>query len=713
VVDDDVEVHRATAFAIGDLFFFGRPLELLNAYSGKEALAILRREKGIAAVLLDVVMETATAGLDIIAAIREELGLNNLRIILRTGQPGYAPELETIRRYDINDYKTKNELTRNKLFATLSAALRTYDQICRIDTSRRQLEDIVLASRRLLLSPDPVRYAAESLELVSAFLGVPADGLICAAADPDESMTIIAGAGRYEKLANRPLAEAIPLQVSKLVARCIGERHCLQDDNGVALCLSGVGSGLLAGYIHLDQPAEFDTRLLEVFCSNIAVGAEKVSLLEKLRTAAYVDTLTGLPNRAALLERLGQCGNGADCRDKVLALVDIDQFSAINDMFGHSYGDQLLRAVAQKLNVGLGNGCMVARVGNDTFAIFGEAGLVSSDTLRPLLSSPFHFGDAEHMISISIGAGRLLDHQSGDLTGLLKDAWIALKRAKMSGQGQDAWFTPSAGEETREHTRLLHALRNAFRLDRLFLVYQPQVDLKNGHIIGVEALLRWRNDEGVFIPPDRFIPIAESSGLIIDLGDWVLRTALRAADEIRSAGHPGITMAVNVSAPQFAHANFLDRLDNALDASGTPPEGLELEITESVALMGADYVEGLLRAVKQRGISVAIDDFGTGYSSLSYLDRLPADRLKIDRSFVNALHAGERGARIAEMVIPLGNQLGMKVLAEGIETAEQAERLTQLGCHEAQGYLYARPMPLQELLAWLENQRAKASGQPL
>jgi len=551
IVDDDVDVHRAMAFALGGLSILGRPLALLSAYSGAEALGVLGREPNVAVILLDVVMETPTAGLDIIAAIRHDLGLTTLRILLCTGQPGYAPEIETVQRYDINDYKTKSELTRTRLFVALFAALRTYDQICRLD--------------------------------------------------------------------------------------------------------------------------DF----------------------------AHTDGLTGLPNRTALLERLSRCDPGRDCDDRVLALLDIDQFSAINDMFGHDYGDRLLRAVAQRLAAAPADGGFVARIGNDTFAVFGARAGASPEALRPLLRLPLQLDGIEHALSISIGAVRLADRTPGASTGALNDAWLALKRAKLGGQGRDAWFTAVAGQETRAHAHLLHALQEAFRLDRLFLVYQPQIDLGDGHVVGVEALLRWRGEDGQYISPERFIPVAENSGLIVDLGAWVMRTALQAAERLREAGWRGIAMAVNVSASQLAHHGFLDTLDAALADRACPPQDFELEITETAALLGADAVERLLHAIKQRGVSIAIDDFGTGYSSLSYLDRLPADLIKIDRSFVSALHAGERGARIAEMVIPLGRQLGMTVLAEGVETPGQAERLIQLGCSAAQGYLYARPMPLAELIAWL------------
>ncbi|MEW6514902.1 MAG: EAL domain-containing protein [Pseudomonadota bacterium] len=705
VVDDDAEVHQATAFALNSLPILGRPIEILNAYSAREALSLLRHEADVAVVLLDVVMESPTAGLEIISAIRNELCLTSLRIVLRTGQPGYAPEIETIQRYDINDYKTKSELTRTKLFTTLSAALRAYDQICRVDFSRGRLEEIVLASRRLLTAANYDGYLADSLTQVAAFLGVPPDGVICTLSESGDMPTVIAGTGRYQGMSGRRLEEVAPTEVVPFINRCHAESHGIYGQHGFAFCLSGADTGPLVGYQHLPETMEVDNYLLDVFSNSIAVGAEKMCLLDRLHAAAYTDTLTGLPNRTALIEELEhRCSIGTQCQN-ILALIDIDQFSAINDMFGHAYADQLLRSVAHRLTAGLANSCYVSRVGNDTFAVFGEKDIVHPDVLRPLFAAPYLFDDVEHAVSVSMGA---VHFEGGAVTSgadALKDASIALKRAKMNGHGQDAWFTAAAGEETREHARLLHALRHAFRMDRLFLVYQPQIDLGSGRVIGVEALLRWRGEDGLYISPDRFIPLAESSGLIVDLGEWVLRMALRAAAELQLNGFPRLSMAVNVSAPQFAHPNFLAMLDKALAASEIPPELVELEITESVALLGADSVARLLQGVKQRGISIAIDDFGTGYSSLSYLDRLPADRIKIDRSFVNALHAGERGARIAEMVIPLGNQLGLRVLAEGIETAEQAARLRQLGCHEAQGYLYARPMPLPDLLVWLSERK--------
>ena len=713
VVDDDQDVHEATVLALRGLEILGRPMQFLHARSASEALDCLHHETDIAVILLDVVMETLTAGLDIVATIRGELGLVNLRIVLRTGQPGYAPEIETIRRYDINDYKAKSELTRNKLFTVLSSACRTYDQLCRGEASRRGLERIVSASRQLMGEREMPHFAQRALEQLAAFLGVPPDGFLCQG-DPggtaDEGARLLAAAGRYAGQSGRSLTDVAP-EIAPRLVHCLEQQRLQIGSDGVSFFLSGQEARGLCGFLHAQSPHIHDLQQLEVFCANVAIGGDNVCLLERLRRAAYTDALTGLVNRTALIDaidlRLAE-DRGAGV---TLALIDIDQFSAFNDLFGHRYGDRLLRAVARRMEATFGEAmrCLVARVSNDTFAVLGPEAAVMPASLQSVFTLPFAFGEGEQSLSVSLGLVHLSD-SSGSGADSLKDAWIGIRRAKALGQGQHVWYSRAIGVETRERTRLLNALRQAFDNHRLFVVFQPQVSLADGRVIGCEALLRWRGDDGRFISPASFIPIAESSGMIVGLGEWVLRHSLAALGELRALGHTALTMAVNVSAMQFRRPDFIDVVDGALADSGMPAECLELEVTESVAIIGADLVEQYFLALKERRIGIAIDDFGTGFSSLSYLDRLPADRIKIDRAFVNALDNGDpgaRGARIAEMVVPLGRRLGMKVLAEGIETEAQALRLRELGCDDGQGFLYARPMPLDELKRWLVGRTGK------
>ena len=257
------------------------------------------------------------------------------------------------------------------------------------------------------------------------------------------------------------------------------------------------------------------------------------------------------------------------------------------------------------------------------------------------------------------------------------------------------------GIEIRERVRLLQGLRSAVDTKRLFVVYQPQVLLSTGAVVGMEALLRWRNDDGRFVPPERFIPLAEASGLIIALGDWVLRIACYELVRMQAMGLPSLRMSVNVSQMQFRHPDFLERLVKAITDTGVEAANLELEITESVAMEDPEFMLERFVAIKRIGVTIAIDDFGTGYSSLSHLRQLPIDRLKIDRAFVNELSSDILGGPIAAMVIELGRNLNMTVIAEGVETENQAATLREMGCHEGQGYFYSQPLAPPELKEWL------------
>jgi EAL domain-containing protein (putative c-di-GMP-specific phosphodiesterase class I) len=270
-------------------------------------------------------------------------------------------------------------------------------------------------------------------------------------------------------------------------------------------------------------------------------------------------------------------------------------------------------------------------------------------------------------------------------------------------RGSFVMYSSVMGSDIRERVRLLQSLRSAVDSERLFVVYQPQVTLNDGALIGAEALIRWRNDDGSFVPPDRFIPLAEASGMIVAIGDWVLRMACHDLLRFQELGLPDLRMSVNVSQIQFKHPEFIQKLRSALLDTGIDPKNLELEITESVAMEDPTFMLDTLHMVRNLGISIAIDDFGTGYSSLSHLRQLPIDRLKIDRAFVTELNDEVSGGHIASMVVELGRNLNLTVIAEGIEDESQAKKLRELGCHEGQGYLYAKPLLPQQFMEWFRS----------
>lgn len=423
-------------------------------------------------------------------------------------------------------------------------------------------------------------------------------------------------------------------------------------------------------------------------------------LLERLHRAAYYDPLVQLPNRALFIERVDACVQGK-AQDYVLALVDIDDFSATNDLMGHRFGDRLLGAVARCLALALPASVLLARVGADTFGILGCAQEVQPHRMLECVRQPLAIEGTPHKVSLTCGYVLL---SGGTRCGddLVKDATIALKRAKRDHRGQHLRYSPQMGAEARRRARLLSDLRAAIEGAELFLVYQPQIHLGHGALVGLEALLRWRTRDGTLVPPDQFIPMAEHSGLIVALGQWVLCTACQAMRTLLDAGLAPQRMAVNVSMVQLRDPGFHESVYAALAASGLQGQHLELEITESVAVLPTQLLESTLSALRARGITVAIDDFGTGYSSLSCLERLPLDRIKIDRSFAQQLGA-PHGARIAEMIAQLGRKLGLQVLGEGIEDYATQQALLAMGCHEGQGYYIARPMELPALCDWLRR----------
>ena len=708
VVDDDPDVHLATQHALEGTEMLGRFPEFLHAESAADAADLLRRESDIAVILLDVVMETQDAGLGLVDYIRNELGLKMPRIVLRTGHPGYAPELSAIRDYDINDYKTKSELTRNRLFTTVLAAIRAYDQLQRMEASRQGLEQIVRASGELLQNTGLPAFAAGVIRQLTAFIGLAPEALLCAQANLnprilENTYVVLAAAGNYERFIGHRLDEVEDEKIVTTIQRCLRQRRHLFTPEDLCLHFSLHSHKHFAVYLAAPEPRpEIDEHLLKVFCNNVSICADNIHLIGQLQEAAYHDQLVDLPNRSACVQAIDRCYENPSQRDWCLALIDIDRFAEINNAFGHEYGDQLLKAMAQRLCQQLGADCFIARLAADDFALLGKEAILQPTRLRPLLTQPFQIGNATHALSVTISLVRL--RESGpDGCSVLKDASITRKLGRERGLNQDAIFSPLVSDQARERTQLLHRLQEAFERDQLFTVFQPQVDLRSGKVRGMESLLRWRDEVGDLIGPDRFIPLAEQSGLIVQLGDWVLQKSLQSLVQLEREGWRGLRISVNVSAVQFRLPDLVERVESALAEAHLPPQQLELEITESVALGNWDQVEKTLARLRALGIHIALDDFGTGFSSLSYLYHLPLDRIKIDRAFILAMTQEHEGRHLADLIVRLGHSLHLQLIAEGVETETQAARLRAIGCQEAQGFLYGRPMEFPVLRRWLRE----------
>lgn len=419
---------------------------------------------------------------------------------------------------------------------------------------------------------------------------------------------------------------------------------------------------------------------------------------EQVQYLAYYDALTGLVNRALLYDRLAKAIANARRHDEQIAVLylDLDGFKVINDSLGHSFGDLLLQQVAARLKKWAREQDTVARIGGDEFIVMLtvkelQGAAIVAERLMDVLIDDFDVGTTQLHVSCSVGISIFPEHGEDGET-LIKHADAAMYSAKEAGRNSYRFFSNDLNVKVMERLRLEHGLRAALDCNQFFLVYQPEVETETGKIVAFEALLRWQHPELGMIAPDKFIPVAETCGLIVPIGEWVLRNACATARQWRDRGLPAMPIAINVSAAQFRHQGFTRLVSTVLQDTRTPPEQLELELTESLLFSSADEILAILRSLIDTGVALTIDDFGTGYSSLAYLRHFPVSKIKIDRSFIRKLPVSKDDASLTRAIINMAKELGLKVVAEGVETEAQMSFLRTHACDAAQGYLFSKPL---------------------
>jgi diguanylate cyclase (GGDEF)-like protein len=467
-----------------------------------------------------------------------------------------------------------------------------------------------------------------------------------------------------------------------------------------------------------------DETLAKGFANSLALLLDNSFKMEEISQArrnlehlAHHDTLTGLPNRVLALDRLKLALAQAYRQDKQVALlfIDLDHFKRVNDTFGHAAGDQVLQIAARRLLGCIRDGDTLARLAGDEFLLLlpdiadaQDAATVAQKIIASL-TPPCEVDRHEIFLGVSIGIGIFPD-DAATAEDLLRFADTAMFHAKQEGRNAWQFFAPAMNERARRHSQIESALRKALQRGEMTLHYQPQVSLRDGRIVGMEALLRWHSAELGAISPADFIPIAEDTGLILPLGEWVLETACAQGKRWLEMGFAGLRMAVNVSARQFRQRQFAGRLRALLKHSGLPAELLELEMTESLLMNDETTVIATLRELRGMSIRISIDDFGTGYSSLSRLKKFPLSMLKIDQSFVRYILTDADDAEITRTIITLGRSLRLETIAEGVETPEHLAFLRRHGCDVMQGYLFSKPLPTDEFTALLREDRRLASA---
>jgi diguanylate cyclase (GGDEF)-like protein/PAS domain S-box-containing protein len=444
---------------------------------------------------------------------------------------------------------------------------------------------------------------------------------------------------------------------------------------------------------------------------------ERAKLEEELQYQATHDALTGLPNRVMLLNRLKESIVNAENNHTIFAVMflDFDRFKLINDSLSHAVGDELLQAAAKRLQAAIGEKDILARLGGDEFVIVLD-GLANTDGLNQkitkiisIFSDPFQTSERSVTVTSSIGIS-LYPKDGVSVDMLLKNADSAMYSAKENGANNYEYYAPEMNDMNLEKLDQEIELRHALVNGEFFLCYQPQYDMDKNKLVAVEALIRWRHPKKGIVTPMDFIPVAEETGLIIPIGEWALRTACKQNKQWQEQGLLPIRIAVNVSAIQLKQQHFVDLVRSILNETGLQPEYLELELTENVVLSSMEVVKSAA-ALKNLGVTIAIDDFGTGYSSLGYLRKLPLDRLKIDRSFIQNIKSSDDDEVLVRAIIAVANNLHLEVLAEGVETQIQIDFLKNYKCNEIQGYIYSKPLSAVDLKNFLLEQ-AKTQGSP-
>ncbi|USG62911.1 EAL domain-containing protein [Sneathiella marina] len=695
-----------------DAFLYDdKNVDFFQAENEAEGLQFLVAQDDIAVLLVDVSRENKLSGISFVQKIRQEIENKTIRIILFGGLTGYLQDLNVLRQYDINDYLDISNLTVPQLFSSLTIALQSYERIKADQSSRQSLQTILDVTKELYGVRSVKEFCLTILTQLQLIHAETEHCFFCIPDDKSGDLVLAAGKGRYEDLIRKKVVDVVDEHLLSVIqeASHSGINEHSREISVLPLLRNGIFKGAVV--LHTVRGATvIEKRQIDLICANVTLGLENADMFEEIKRLAFNDSLTGLDNRAKFRSDvqtfIEEKARPSKSQFIVVQFV-LDYLPELNIALGHEAGDDLLQFVSEQLALLFPNAISLARTSGDGFGLCipYEAGR-GLQQIPKTIHKLFERGPAGrvNLPHVTPRIGLAIYPEDADNAAMLwRSTNISL--ATLSGKGGTyfRYYNKEIAGEINSRVMLNNALKIGIGREDLSLDYQPQVELASGKMIGVEALLRWERENGKFVSPDEFIPIAETSGLIAPISEWVLREACRQRKTWLDMGKTDFKVAVNLSLSVFQDDDFVDLVRNILAETECPANLLELEITESVIMEDPEQALQNFLKIGALGVGFSIDDFGTGYSSLSYLRRLPVSVLKIDKAFIDGMTVNVDDAAITRTVISLGRNLGLKVLAEGVETEEQVAFLKNAGCHQAQGFFFSRPVGEEAILPLIEK----------
>lgn len=714
IVDDDPDVHEVTKIAVAGCVFEGRSFELLHALSAQEAQEILKTSDDIAVALVDVVMESDTAGLGLVSWIRSELGNHFTRLILRTGQPGYAPQTDVIMKFDIDGYAEKAELSRTKLLTAIITALRGYKLVMSLETNRRKLKQLNGHFAEIVQKNALSEFATAVLQQLTDLLDHPVDLLLCGQDTlPDQknadrsNIRVLAATGGLQEKTDLPIEVLGEDAVRGAVNSCIETREPVSGPNGLAMPLitrNGMTGALYLAMSDVELEESVGTELMQLFVSNVALGYEKTGLLEHIRNLAFVDRVTGLSTFSGFIETFQR--HASNQIPLLVVHCDIQRFRVVVDGIGDERAGGVLKRTGHRLSQIFPDALTIARKEKDEFLVLlkgGEANDIQSIVTRveDAFQEPITLDDNQINLRMRLGFASSEDSAHG-AEELVRFASIALNDVRQKGMTNHSVFHPLMQEAAFERLRLASMLTGSANQTEFHLHYQPIMRAGDDSIASFEALMRFKTPAGNFLNTARMIEAAEASGLITEIGAWMFKSAFSEFRKLSAAGDD-VRLNVNLSPKQVQTNRIYKDIEDAASAADLQLHRLVFEVTEGLFLSNDQVTLSLLTWLRNKGAKVVIDDFGTGYSSFSYLRKLPVDGIKIDRSFISNMDQDADALAVVKSIIAVAKAMNLEVTAEGVETTGQRKIMQELDCDYLQGFLYSKPQSSDDLLKFIRH----------